>query len=44
MSLVRYQIRRGTEAEWLQCDPFLAEGELGLNLDTGQLKVGNGQL
>ena len=44
MSLVKYQLRRGTAAEWAACDPILAEGELGLNLDTLQIKVGNGQL
>jgi len=38
----RIQFRRGTEAEWTSADPILAEGELGLELDTGRFKVGVG--
>lgn len=36
------QTRRGTTAEWSAANPILAEGELGLNLDTMNFKVGNG--
>lgn len=36
------QLRRGTSAEWTSADPVLAEGELGINLDSGLYKVGDG--
>lgn len=38
----RIQIRRDTEANWNLYNPILAEGELGLNLDNGKMKLGNG--
>ena len=34
--------RRGTATEWAQSNPVLAEGELGLELDTGAFKIGDG--
>jgi len=39
---VRIQIRRGTETNWTSLNPLLAEGELGVELDTGRFKIGNG--
>lgn len=36
------QIRRGTAALWTAANPVLANGELGLETDTGKLKIGNG--
>ena len=39
---VQIQIRRGTAAEWTAADPILAEGELGVELDTDKFKIGNG--
>ena len=36
------QIRRGTAAEWVTANPVLAQGELGVELDTLKFKVGNG--
>lgn len=36
------QQRRGTAAEWAIANPILAEGEIGVELDTGIVKVGNG--
>ena len=39
---ITIQIRRGTAAEWTTADPVLASGELGLETDTGKIKVGNG--
>jgi len=36
------QFRRGSAAQWTSANPKLAEGELGLELDTGLFKVGNG--
>lgn len=42
MSFTRIQLRRGTAADWVSADPVLAEGEIGLELDTDQFKVGDG--
>lgn len=39
---VQIQIRRGDAADWTSADPTLAEGELGVELDTGKFKIGNG--
>jgi len=36
------QFRRGTAAAWTTANPTLAEGEMGVETDTGQFKVGNG--
>jgi len=36
------QLRRGTTAEWASADPTLADGEIGLNTDNNQFKIGNG--
>lgn len=42
MSLTRLQNRRGLSAEWQTGNPVLAPGEIGLELDTGKFKLGNG--
>ena len=39
---VHIQIRRGSAAEWTAANTILAEGEMGLELDTGYYKFGNG--
>jgi len=39
---IKLQLRRGTASEWTTTNPLLSEGELGLELDTGKFKVGNG--
>ena len=39
---VTVQLRRGLAADWTTVDPVLAAGELGLETDTGRLKVGDG--
>ena len=39
---VRIQLRRDTAINWTTNDPVLAEGELGLEIDSGRWKVGNG--
>jgi len=39
---VLIQFRRDSAANWNSANPTLAEGEVGLELDTGQLKIGNG--
>ena len=36
------RIRRDTSNNWASNDPQLAQGELGLDTDTGVIKVGNG--
>jgi hypothetical protein len=36
------QIRRDTSTNWTSTNPILAQGELGLELNTGKFKVGNG--
>jgi hypothetical protein len=38
----RMQQRRDTAANWTSSNPTLAAGELGLETDTGKLKIGNG--
>ena len=38
----KIQIRRDTAANWTSANPTLAQGELGLETDTGQLKAGTG--
>lgn len=40
----RIQFRRGTAVEWSTANPILAEGELGVELDTSKCKVGDGIL
>ena len=39
---VQIQFRRGTAAEWTASNPVLAQGEMGLETDTNQFKIGNG--
>jgi len=39
---VQIQWRRDTAAHWTATNPILAEGEVGLETDTGEIKVGNG--
>lgn len=39
---LQIQLRRGTAAQWTAADPILAEGEIGLETDTGKIKFGNG--
>ncbi|MGC0237263.1 GDSL-type esterase/lipase family protein [Arthrobacter sp. SD76] len=38
----RIQLRRGTAAEWTAANPVLANGEPGVETDTGKQKFGNG--
>jgi hypothetical protein len=39
---VQVQFRRGVASEWTNANPILAEGELGLELDSSKFKLGNG--
>ena len=38
----KIQNRRDTAARWTQYNPILLEGELGLETDTGKMKLGDG--
>lgn len=42
MAVVRIQLRRDTAANWTSADPTLAAGEIGIETDTDQLKIGDG--
>jgi len=39
----RIQLRRDTVANWISADPVLAAGEVGVDLTTGQIKIGDGE-
>lgn len=36
------QLRRGTAAQWSTANPILAQGEMGVETDTGKFKIGDG--
>jgi Major tropism determinant N-terminal domain/Collagen triple helix repeat (20 copies) len=40
--MIQIQLRRGTAAQWTSANPVLADGEIGLETDTAQFKIGNG--
>jgi hypothetical protein len=42
MSFIKLQIRRDTSANWTLQKPILASGEMGIDLDTYQFKIGDG--
>ena len=39
---IQIQFRRGTASEWTSANPILAVGEMGLETDTDQFKIGDG--
>jgi len=39
---VTIKLRRGTATNWSTNNPTLAAGEVGIETDTGKLKIGNG--
>jgi hypothetical protein len=39
---IQIQFRRATAASWTSVNPTLAQGEIGLETDTNQFKIGNG--
>ena len=39
---VQVQLRNDTAVNWLAENPLLAQGEIGLELDTNRQKIGNG--
>jgi len=41
---IQIQLRRGSAAEWTSANPVLAAGEVGLELDTTKIKIGDGSL
>lgn len=38
----KIQLRRGTASQWSSANPVLAPGEVGIELDTKQFKIGDG--
>ncbi|NBO26575.1 MAG: hypothetical protein EBU96_07270, partial [Actinobacteria bacterium] len=38
----KIQLRRGTAAQWSSANPVLASGEVGVETDTKQFKIGDG--
>ena len=38
----RILLRNDTASQWLSVDPILSKGELGIEIDTGLLKIGDG--
>lgn len=42
--MTHIEFRRDTALNWLTHDPVLASGEPALEIDSGQLKIGNGHL
>lgn len=42
-SNTRIQVRRGNASSWVSVNPILSQGEFGYEVDTGKLKVGDGQ-
>lgn len=39
---VQIQLRNDTAANWTTANPILAQGELGVESDTGKVKLGDG--
>lgn len=39
---VLIQLRRGTQAQWSSANPVLADGEIVVETDTRQVKIGDG--
>ena len=42
MSFITFQYRRDTSSKWAYNNPILSEGELGIETDTRNIKIGNG--
>lgn len=38
----KMQLRRDTAANWTAANPVLAEGEIGFEINTNKMKIGNG--
>jgi len=44
MSITRIQFRRGTTAQWVSANPILGSGEMGYEINTRKIKIGDGAL
>ena len=44
MPFIQLQLRRDTSVNWQTINPVLASGEMGIETDTNQFKVGNGSI
>ena len=42
MAVVRIQLRRDTATNWTSANPELGAGEIGVETDTDQFKIGDG--
>lgn len=42
MPNIQLQFRRGTTSRWVSSNPILAPGEMGIESDTNQFKIGDG--
>jgi hypothetical protein len=42
MPNIQFQFRRGTAAQWTSANTVLADGEMGIESDTDQFKLGDG--
>lgn len=42
MPNIQFQFRRGTASEWSSANTVLASGEMGIETDTDQFKIGDG--
>lgn len=40
--MIQIQFRRGNASQWTSANPTLAQGEMGLELDTDKFKIGDG--
>ena len=38
----RLQLRRDGAQQWANVNPILAQGELGIEIDTSRIKIGDG--
>ena len=38
----KIQLRNDTAANWTTSNPILLKGEMGVEIDTGKFKIGNG--
>lgn len=39
---MQIQLRRSSAGDWTSANPILAQGEMGIELDTNRFKIGNG--
>lgn len=42
MPFIQLQFRRGVASRWASSNPVLAAGEMGIESDTNQFKIGDG--